>query len=204
MHAELARRVGGGGDHAALIRTASDHHRLAFERGIEQLFHRHEERVHVEVEVGAFMAVSLGPPAGFPPDPVWMSTLCHSRSIARTASAANRRSPSSASRRAAADARLRGSGGGTRRGRPHRQRGRARVHDRGLRAGTLARSRSANIRRIGDDHVERSIDEAPSPDRRRNESTGARSGGRFAAATRTAASEICRSQKRAPWFREPA
>ena len=53
MHAELARRVGRGGDHAALIGPSADHHGLALERRIVQLFHRDEERVHIDVEIGA-------------------------------------------------------------------------------------------------------------------------------------------------------
>ena len=53
MHAEFARGVGCGGDDAALVGPAADDHGLAFERGIEELFHGHEERVHVDVEVGA-------------------------------------------------------------------------------------------------------------------------------------------------------
>ena len=53
MDAELARRIGRRGDHAALVRTAAHHHGLAFQGRVEQLFHRHEEGVHVDVEVGA-------------------------------------------------------------------------------------------------------------------------------------------------------
>ena len=51
VDAELAGGVGGGGDDAALVGAASDDHGLAFERGIEELFHGHEEGVHVDVEV---------------------------------------------------------------------------------------------------------------------------------------------------------
>ena len=51
VHAELARRVRCRRDHAALVGPPADHHRLAFERRIEQLFDGDEERVHVEMEV---------------------------------------------------------------------------------------------------------------------------------------------------------
>ena len=50
MHAELARLVGGGRDHAALVALAADHYGFALQRGIEQLLHGYEERIHVEVE----------------------------------------------------------------------------------------------------------------------------------------------------------
>ena len=52
VDAELARRVGGGGDHAALMRLSADDDGLALERGIEELFDGDEEGVHVDVEVG--------------------------------------------------------------------------------------------------------------------------------------------------------
>ena len=50
MHAELARRVGSRRYHPALVATPADHDRLAFECWIEQLFHGHEEGVHVDME----------------------------------------------------------------------------------------------------------------------------------------------------------
>ena len=52
MHAEFARFVGCSGDNTTLVALASDDHGFAFERGIEQLFHRDEERVHVDVKDG--------------------------------------------------------------------------------------------------------------------------------------------------------
>ena len=51
MHAELPRRIGRRRDHPALVRPSADHDRLAFQRRVEQLFHGHEERVHVDMEV---------------------------------------------------------------------------------------------------------------------------------------------------------
>ncbi len=51
MHAELARRIRRGRDHAALIGTAPHDDRLALQRGIEQLFHGYEERVHINVKI---------------------------------------------------------------------------------------------------------------------------------------------------------
>jgi hypothetical protein len=50
MDTEFSRRVGCRGDHAALGRFPAHDHGLAFERWIEQFFHRYEEGVHVEVE----------------------------------------------------------------------------------------------------------------------------------------------------------
>ena len=52
MYAELARSIRRGRDHAALIGLSTDHHGLAFERRIEELFDGDEEGVHVDVEVG--------------------------------------------------------------------------------------------------------------------------------------------------------
>ena len=52
MHAKLARLVRRGRDHAALVALAAHHHRLSLQRRIGQLFHRHEERIHVDVEDG--------------------------------------------------------------------------------------------------------------------------------------------------------
>src|ERR1035437_158177 len=53
MHAELARRVRGGRHHAAFIGPAAHHYRLAFQRRVGQLFHRDEERVHIDVKESA-------------------------------------------------------------------------------------------------------------------------------------------------------
>ncbi len=53
MHSELARRIGGRGDHAALVALAADHDGFPFQRRIVELFHRDEEGVHVDVEDGA-------------------------------------------------------------------------------------------------------------------------------------------------------
>ena len=50
MDAELAGFVGRRRHHAALIALAADYHGLALERGIEQLFHGYEERIHIQVE----------------------------------------------------------------------------------------------------------------------------------------------------------
>ena len=50
VHSELAGRVGRRRDHAALVRAPADHHRLAFERRVEQFLHRHKEGIHVDVE----------------------------------------------------------------------------------------------------------------------------------------------------------
>ena len=52
VDAELPRRVGGSGDDAALVGTPADDHGLVLERGIVELFHRDEERVHIDVEDG--------------------------------------------------------------------------------------------------------------------------------------------------------
>src|SRR5947209_13638007 len=50
MHAELARFIRRGRDHAALVPLPANHHGLAFERRIEQLFHGDEECVHIHVK----------------------------------------------------------------------------------------------------------------------------------------------------------
>ena len=50
MDSERPRFVGCRRDHAALVRTAPHHHRLAFQGRVEQFFDGNEERVHVQVE----------------------------------------------------------------------------------------------------------------------------------------------------------
>src|SRR5882724_11007867 len=50
VHTELARCVGGGGDHASFVTLPAHYDRLALERRVVQLLHRHEERVHIDVE----------------------------------------------------------------------------------------------------------------------------------------------------------
>lgn len=41
-------------DQAALVAQSADYHRLAFQRRIEQFFHRDEESVHIDVEDNAW------------------------------------------------------------------------------------------------------------------------------------------------------
>src|SRR5258708_25139135 len=53
MNAESTGRVGSGRDYTAFVALASDHDRLTFQRWIEQLFHRDEEGVHVNMENGS-------------------------------------------------------------------------------------------------------------------------------------------------------
>jgi hypothetical protein len=50
MYAKLAGFVGGRGNDSAVVTLASNDHCLAFERGVEQLFDRHEEGIHVDVK----------------------------------------------------------------------------------------------------------------------------------------------------------
>jgi hypothetical protein len=50
MNAEFSSGVGGGGDDAALIAFSADDDCFAFERRIEELFDRDEERVHIDME----------------------------------------------------------------------------------------------------------------------------------------------------------
>ena len=50
MHSELARFVGGGGHHATFPPLSAYHDSLALQRRIEELFHRDEEGVHIDVE----------------------------------------------------------------------------------------------------------------------------------------------------------
>jgi hypothetical protein len=52
MDSELAGGIGGGGDYAALVALSADYDGLAFQGGIEELFHGDEEGVHVDVEDG--------------------------------------------------------------------------------------------------------------------------------------------------------
>ena len=52
MHAEFARFVGSGRYHAALVMLSAHDDSLANQRRIEQFFHRHKKRVHVDVENG--------------------------------------------------------------------------------------------------------------------------------------------------------
>ena len=60
MHSELARFIRCRRDHAALVPLSADHDRLAFQRRIEQFFHRDEEGVHIDVEDGAGEGGLLG------------------------------------------------------------------------------------------------------------------------------------------------
>src|SRR6266436_1245573 len=50
MDAKSSRLVGCRRNNAALIALAADHDGFSSQSRIEQLLHRHEERVHVEVE----------------------------------------------------------------------------------------------------------------------------------------------------------
>jgi len=52
MDAELTGFVAGGGDDAALIRSAADDNRLTAEIGALEEFHGDEESVHVHMEDG--------------------------------------------------------------------------------------------------------------------------------------------------------
>src|SRR4051812_43330058 len=52
MHVELASRIARRRHHAALVRFTTNPNGLAFECRIEELFHRREKRVHIEVEYG--------------------------------------------------------------------------------------------------------------------------------------------------------
>ena len=82
VNAELAGFVGGRGDHAALVALAAHHDGFAFERGIEQLFHRHEKRVHVDMEYGPDHGFSQTNTRGMPARSGKISTLRQSRSSA--------------------------------------------------------------------------------------------------------------------------
>jgi len=50
--AEAPRLVAGGTDHPAATKTAGDDNRQTAKLGMAQEFHRHEERVEVDVEDG--------------------------------------------------------------------------------------------------------------------------------------------------------
>ena len=50
MHAEFAGLIRGRRNHATLVALAAYDHGLSFHRRVEQLFHRNEERVHIDVE----------------------------------------------------------------------------------------------------------------------------------------------------------
>src|SRR5712664_2569291 len=50
VHTELARCVGGRRDHASFVALPAHDDRSALERWVVQLLHRHEERVHIDVE----------------------------------------------------------------------------------------------------------------------------------------------------------
>src|SRR6185369_8927453 len=90
VHAELARRIRCRRHHAPLVGFPTHYHRFALERRIEQLFHRDEERVHVEVEITShgFRASST---RGIPARSFTISTPVQEPHISRTAPA----SPSS-------------------------------------------------------------------------------------------------------------
>src|SRR6516225_8286942 len=67
----LARFITGGGDDAALIRTATDHDGLTAQLGALEQFHGNEEGVHIHVENGGmegnlarFRRVMLGAKTG--------------------------------------------------------------------------------------------------------------------------------------------
>ena len=66
MHAEFARFVRGGGDDAPLITFATHHNRLAAQIRIVEFFHRHEERVHIDVKDGAAHGFSQAITRGIP------------------------------------------------------------------------------------------------------------------------------------------
>jgi hypothetical protein len=53
MDAELARGVGGCGNDTAFVGPSADDDGLAFEGRVEELFHRDEEGIHIDVEVGS-------------------------------------------------------------------------------------------------------------------------------------------------------
>src|ERR1039457_4392966 len=55
MHAEFARRVGRRRYHPALIGPATYYHGPAHQRWIVELFHRYEERVHIDMEESAHL-----------------------------------------------------------------------------------------------------------------------------------------------------
>src|SRR5579871_4816007 len=50
MHSELARLVRGGRNDSTFIALPTYNNRLAFQRRVVQLLHRHEKRVHIDVE----------------------------------------------------------------------------------------------------------------------------------------------------------
>ena len=60
---ELARGLGRGRDHTALVGLPANDHGLAHERGIEEFFDGDEEGVHVDVEIGPhrILGYSLAP-----------------------------------------------------------------------------------------------------------------------------------------------
>src|SRR5437773_10688453 len=52
VHTELARRIRSCGDDASFAALPAHYDWSAFQRRIVQLFHRHEEGIHVDVENG--------------------------------------------------------------------------------------------------------------------------------------------------------
>jgi hypothetical protein len=54
MDAKLARLVRGGGDHAALIPLSANNNGFSFQRGVKEFFHGDKERVHIDMEDGAW------------------------------------------------------------------------------------------------------------------------------------------------------
>src|SRR5947209_23217 len=67
MYAEFARRVGSGGHNTPRVAATAHHYRLTYQRRIVELFHRHEERVHVDMEYrlhsGFLALMTRGSPA---------------------------------------------------------------------------------------------------------------------------------------------
>ena len=53
VHAEFARRIGGGRHHAALVGASAHNHGTSPQRRIVELLHRDEKRVHIDMKVGA-------------------------------------------------------------------------------------------------------------------------------------------------------
>ena len=53
VHAKLARHIGRGGNHAALIGASAHDHGFALQRRIVELLHRDKKGVHIDMEISA-------------------------------------------------------------------------------------------------------------------------------------------------------
>src|SRR5215831_18975597 len=78
MHSELTRFIGCRRDHSALIRLPAHHHCFSLKRGIEQLFNRNEEGVHIDVEDDLHDPHCAASTRGIPAKSASTCTLCQS------------------------------------------------------------------------------------------------------------------------------